>query len=138
MRAAQMLPHLEFAIPKPGQKYPSSSWNPQLFALRVSEAYPDRFEATEDALFGAMFRELRDISDLAVLWDVARRAGVPEAEVEGAVASSRLRERVAAEHEEGEEVGITGIPALVIPGFPPVTGAVSTDMYRQALQQALS
>jgi len=138
MRAAQMLPHLEFAIPKPGQKYPSSSWNPQLFAMRVAEAYPERLEATEDALFGAMFRELRDISDPAVLHDIARKAGVPEAEVDGAIASSRLRERAAAEHDEGEAAGITGVPALLIPGLAPITGAVPTDMYRQALQRALN
>ena len=131
-----MLPHLEFAIPKPGQKYPSSSWNPQLFAMRVAEAFPDRLEVTEDALFGAMFRELRDISDVNVLHGLARQAGVPETEVDAAAASSRLRERAAAEHDEGEAAGISGIPALVIPGFSPITGAVPVEMYRQALQHA--
>jgi len=137
VRAAQMLPELGFAIPKPGQKYPSSSWNPQLFAMRVADSFPQRLEATEDALFGAMFRELLDISDPAVLRDVARKAEVPEAEVDAALRDPQLRERARAEHLEGEEAGITGIPALVIPGLPPITGAVPADMYRQALQHAL-
>ena len=137
MRAAQMLPELGFAIPKLGQKYPSSSWNPQVFALRVAETFPDRLGATEDALFGAMFRELRDISDPSILREIARTVGVPESEVDAAISSSRLRERAAAEHEEGEEAGITGVPAFVLPDLPPITGAVPTDMYRQALQHAL-
>ena len=137
IRAAKMLPHLEFAIPEPGQKYPSSSWNAQLFAARVAEAFPGKIEAVEDALFGAMFRELRDISDPAVLRDVARDAGIPEAEADAALASSRLRERVAAEHDEGEAAGITGVPALVIAGMRPLTGAVPVEMYRQALRHAL-
>jgi len=132
-----MLPELGFAIPKPGQKYPSSSWNPQLFAMRVADSFPQRLEATEDALFGAMFRELRDISDPAVLRDVARKVEVPEVEVDAAIRDPQLRERARAEHLEGEEAGITGIPALVIPGLPPITGAVPVDVYRQALQHAL-
>jgi predicted DsbA family dithiol-disulfide isomerase len=136
-RAAQTLPELEFAIPAPGQKYPSSSWNPQLFAMRVAESSPERLGAVEDALFGAMFRELRDISDPAVLREIARKAGVPEAEVDAALASARLRQRVAADHDEAEAVGITGVPALVIPGLAPITGAVPEEMYRQALQYAL-
>jgi predicted DsbA family dithiol-disulfide isomerase len=137
VRAAQMLPELGFAIPVRGQKYPSSSWNPQLFAMRVAESSPERLPAIEDALFGAMFRELRDISDPKVLREIARATGTPEAEVDAAIDSSRLRHRAAAEHDEGEAAGITGIPALVIPGLPPITGAVPIETYRQALIHAL-
>jgi predicted DsbA family dithiol-disulfide isomerase len=138
MRAAKMLPELGFAIPKPGQKYPSSSWNAQLVAMRVGSAFADRLAALEDALFGAMFRELRDISDPAVLRECCKAAGAPEAEVDAAIQSEELRERVMAEHEEGEAAGLSGIPALVIPDLPPITGAVPADMYRQALQYALN
>ena len=125
------------AIPQPGMKYPSSSWNAQLLAMRVSDIFPERFEALEDALFGAMFRELRDVSDPTVLRECARGAGVPKAEVDEAIASNALRERASTEHEEGEEAGISGIPAVLIPDLPPITGAVPADMYRQALRDAL-
>ena len=137
VRAAQMLPELRFAIPKAGQKYPSSSWNAQLVAMRVAAVAPDRVDTLEDAVFGAMFRELRDISDPAVLRDCCRSVGVPEEEVETAIESEELRERAMAEHEEGEDAGVTAIPALVIPNLPPITGAVPVDMYRQALRYAL-
>ena len=137
IRAAKMLPELRFAIPHPGMKYPSSSWNAQLLAMRVSDVFPERLDALEDAIFGAMFRELRDVSDPAILRDCARDAGVPEAEVDEAIASNALRERATTEHEEGEEAGLTGIPAVVIPDLPPITGAVPADMYRQALRYAL-
>jgi predicted DsbA family dithiol-disulfide isomerase len=136
-RAARMLPELGFAIPAPGQRYPSSSWNAQLFALRVADAHPDELAATEDALYGAMFRELRDISDPAVLRDVAWKVEVPQTEVDAAIRDPGLRERARREHREGEEAGVTGVPALVIPDLPPVTGAVPVEMYRQALRYAL-
>jgi predicted DsbA family dithiol-disulfide isomerase len=137
VRAAQMLPQLGFAIPQPGTKYPSSSWNAQLLAMRVSDVFPERLDALEDAIFGAMFRELRDVSDPAILRECARAAGVPEAEVDEAVASSALRERASAEHEEGEDAGISGIPAVLVSDLPPIMGAVPADMYRQALRYAL-
>jgi predicted DsbA family dithiol-disulfide isomerase len=98
VRAAQMLPQLGFAIPKPGMKYPSSSWNAQLLAMRVSDIFPERLDALEDAIFGAMFRELHDVSDPAVLRECARDAGVPVAEVDEAIASNALRERATTEH----------------------------------------
>jgi predicted DsbA family dithiol-disulfide isomerase len=132
-----MLPELGFAIPDRGHKYPSSSWNAQLFAMRVAERFPERLPAVEDALFGAMFRELRDISDPAVLRELAGATGIPETEVEAAIGSSRLRQRAAAEHDEGEAAGITGIPAVVIPRLPPIIGAVPTETYREALNHAL-
>jgi len=137
VRAAQLLPELRFAIPQPGMKYPSSSWNAQLLALRVSDMFPERFDALEDAIFGAMFRELRDVSDPAVLRECARTAALPEAEVDEAIASNALRERASTEHEEGEDAGLSGIPAVVIPDLPPITGAVPADVYRQALRYAL-
>jgi predicted DsbA family dithiol-disulfide isomerase len=137
VRAAQMLPELRFAIPEPGMKYPSSSWNAQLLAMRVSDIFPERLDALEDAIFGAMFRELRDVSDPAVLRECARAAEVPEAEVDEAIASNALRERATTEHEEGEDAGVSGIPAIVIPELPPIMGAVPADMYRQSLRSAL-
>jgi predicted DsbA family dithiol-disulfide isomerase len=137
IRAAQMLPQLGFAIPQPGMKYPSSSWNAQLLAMRVSDVFPGRLDALEDAIFAAMFQELRDVSDPEVLRECARAAGVPEAEVDEAISSNALRERAATEHEEGEDAGLSGIPAVVIPDLPPITGAVPADMYRQALRHAL-
>ena len=137
IRAAKVLPELGFAIPTPGQKYPSSSWNAQLLAMRVGLVFADRLAALEDALFGAMFRELRDVSDPMVLRECCRSVGVPEAEVDAAIQSEELRERAMAEHEEGEDIGVSAIPALLIPDLPPITGAVPVEMYRQALQYAL-
>ena len=138
VRAAQMLPELQFGIPKLGQKYPLSSWPAQLFALRVSQVAPEKLEAVEDAIFATIFRELRDISDPAVLRECARSCGVAEAEVDAALADEALKVRAVHEHQEAEELAINGIPALVIPGLDPITGAVPVDVYRRALTLALT
>ncbi|GAC1336313.1 MAG: hypothetical protein NVSMB23_00810 [Myxococcales bacterium] len=138
VRAAEMTPELGFAIPKVGQPYPRSSVPPQLLALRVRKERPELLSALEDRLFGAMFRELRDISKPDVLRACARDAGIAEGEVEQALADPELKDIAAREHSEAVEEGITGIPALVIPGLGPIVGAVPEDLYRRALNQALA
>ncbi len=137
VRAAQMMPELGFAIPTVGQKYPSSSVPAQVVAAAVQEEHPDRLEAVEDQLFGAMFRDLRDISEPVELRAAARAAGVPETLVDRALADPRLRERVFAEHQEALDAGVTGIPALVVPGYAPVTGAIPLDMLRRAFAEVV-
>lgn len=132
VRAAEMNPDLGFAIPKVGQKYPRSSVPAQVVAAAVQEEHPDRLEALEDHLFGAMFRELRDVSDPVELRRIAQAAGVPEAIVERALADPALRDRVFAEHQEALDEGVQGVPALVVPGYAPITGAVPLDVLRRA------
>jgi len=137
VRAAGMMPELGFAIPKVGQKYPSSSVPAQLLAAAVKDEQPERLEALEDQLFGAMFRELRDISDPEELRAAARAAGVAEGLVDRALADPALRDRVFAEHQEGLDAGVQGIPALVVPGYAPLTGAIPLDALRRAFAEVV-
>jgi predicted DsbA family dithiol-disulfide isomerase len=132
LRAAQMNPELGFAIPRVGQKYPRSSVPAQIVAAAVQQEHPDRLESLEDELFGAMFRELRDVSDPAELRTCAYAAGIPEAIVERALADAALRDRVFAEHQEALDEGVQGVPAVVVPGYAPVTGAIPLDVLRRA------
>jgi predicted DsbA family dithiol-disulfide isomerase len=138
VRAAQLEPALGFAIPKVGQPYPRSSWPSQLLALRVREQHPDKLDALEDALFAAMFRELQDISSTEVLKGCARAAGVPDGEVDEALADPVLREIAMREHREAQEAGVDGIPALVVDGYAPVVGAIPLEALRRSLLAALS
>src|SRR5437763_8792820 len=98
VRAAEMMPELGFAIPKVGQKYPRSSVPAQLVAAAVQDEHPERLEALEDQLFGAMFRELRDISDPAELRKCGEAAAVPDGSVDRALSEPALRGRGFAGH----------------------------------------
>ena len=133
-RAAEMEPALGFAIPEVGQPYPRSSLPAQCVAAAVAEHHPEAMDALEDALFRAMFVELRDISAAEVLAGCAGKAAVPDAEalVERALAGDDCKERVFAEHEEALAEGVHGIPALVVPGYAPITGAVPFEALRRA------
>ena len=137
IRAREMEPELAFAIPKVGQKYPRSSLPAQVVAAAVQEEHPEKLEALEDRLFGAMFRELRDVSDPSELRKIVQAAGVPEAIVDRALADPALRDRVFAEHQEALDEGVQGVPALVIPGYAPVTGAIPLDVLRRAFAEVV-
>jgi predicted DsbA family dithiol-disulfide isomerase len=49
----------------------------------------------------------------------------------------RCRERVLAEHQEAIDMGIRGVPAVAIPGRPPIVGAVPYPDLRRAVEAAL-
>jgi len=133
-RAAEMEPALGFAIPEVGRPYPRSSVPAQCLAAAAAEEHPDRMEALEDSLFRAMFVDLSDISSPEVLAGCARKAeiGNPEAFVERALGDDSFRDRVFAEHEEALGEGVRGIPALLVPDYAPITGAVPLEALRRA------
>lgn len=136
--AARQAPELGFAIPERGHPYPRSSVPAQLLAQHVQATDPERLEALEDALFRAVFVDLADIAEPDVLRRAARAAAVPEAAVDRALGDRPLLDQAAREHEEALEHGITGIPALLVPGQPPLVGAVPAETYRAALERALA
>ncbi len=136
--AAQQAPELGFAIPRRGQPYPRSSLPAQLVAQRVQATDPQRVEALEDALFRSVFVDLADVADREVLRGCARAAGVDEDEVDAALGDEALVDQALREHEAALDHGISGIPALLLPGQPPIVGAVPTETYRAALTRALA
>lgn len=136
--AAQQAPELGFALPRQGQPYPRSSLPAQLVAQRAQAIAPERVEALEDALFRAVFVDLADVADPTVLRACARAAGLEEGEVERALADEALVAQALREHEEAMHHGISGIPALLVPGRAPVVGAVPAETYRAAIEAALT
>ena len=138
LAAREREPGLGWTIPEPGLPYPRSSVPAQLLALRVQQRTPERLEALEDTLFRAVFVDLADVAAPEVLRRCCAKAGVDEAEVEAALADPALRAQALAEHQESQAYAIQGIPALLVPGTRPITGAVDTEVYRQALRLALA
>jgi predicted DsbA family dithiol-disulfide isomerase len=134
--AAQREPDLGFALPTLGQPYPGSSLPPQQLALHVQATDPGSLDLLEDALYRAVFTDLEDVADPEVLRACARRAGVAELEVERALADQSLAAQARREHLEATAQGITGIPAVWIPGGAPLVGAVPIEAYRDALRRA--
>ena len=92
-----------------------------------------RFEQMHHELFRAYWDEGRDISDLAVLREVALRAGVDAAPMEAAVTANRFGDYLDAQRAEAKELMIDGIPAHVIADRYLVMGAQPYDLFQRVM-----
>ena len=92
-----------------------------------------RFDAMHHELLKAYWDEGRDVSDMAVLRDVALRAGVDAAGMQAAVNEDRFGDYLDARRAEAEELGINGIPAHVIADRYLVMGAQPYDLFERVM-----
>ena len=66
------------------------------------------------ALFRAFFEEGKDIGNQDVLLDIAEQAGLDRERTREALESGRYREYVLNDEQLAYELGLSGVPALVI------------------------
>jgi predicted DsbA family dithiol-disulfide isomerase len=136
--AARHLPQARFDMPAPGAPYPASSLPALLAQKGVDLHRPERGDAFEMALFEAFFGRSEDVSDPEVLSRLATRAGLDPGEVRSYLQDAEVERQVYADHREAvEELKISGIPTVVVPGLAPIVGAVPADFYREAFRAAL-
>ena len=95
-----------------------------------------RFDAMHHELFKAYWDEGRDVSDVAVLREVALRAGVDAPGMEAAVAANRFGDYLDARPSEAEELMINGIPAHVIADRYLVMGAQPYELFERVMAKA--
>ncbi|WP_255170417.1 DsbA family oxidoreductase [Natrononativus amylolyticus] len=105
----------------------------QLASLAVREREPERWEAFDGAVYGALWRESRDIGDPAVLADLLESVGFSESTTVAAVLeddelSARLDERFV----DARRTGVTGVPTFVVDGHV-ARGAVSPEHLERLL-----
>jgi hypothetical protein len=136
--AARQEPGARFDLPASGSPYPASSLPAQIVQKGADLRLPDHADALELALFEAFFGRSEDVSDPDILSRAAAAAGIDPDQARGFLADAEIEEVVWREHRQAvEQLGITGIPTVLVPGQPPIVGAVPADFYREALRAAL-
>jgi predicted DsbA family dithiol-disulfide isomerase len=94
-------------------------------------------EAIHDALFRAYFAEGRDISQPAVLLEIAREVGLPVEAAREVLEKRTFKDAVDADWKLSRQVGVTGVPTFVA-GRQGVVGAQPYEALVQLVQQARS
>jgi predicted DsbA family dithiol-disulfide isomerase len=89
------------------------------------------------ALFAAHFTDNRDVSDIEVLTDVAKTAGLDADAAGAALASGAHAGPVRQKQAFWTQRGISGVPAMVFGGKYLLTGAQGADTYTTALQRCV-
>jgi len=74
----------------------------------------DRFDAFHLAVFRAFFEKGRDIGDLGVLSELARRVGLDAQALEASLAAGDYSDLVLHAEDRAEALGITAVPTLLL------------------------
>ncbi|MFG6413777.1 DsbA family oxidoreductase [Roseateles sp. DC23W] len=90
------------------------------------------------ALLKAYFTEGRNVSDRAVLLDIAVAAGLPEADSRALLDSDRYDADVAAAEAHVHRQGIHAVPAIVINQRHLIQGGQSVEVFEQLLRQVMA
>ena len=90
----------------------------------------------KEALLEAYFTHARDVSDHAVLREVAVTAGLDGVRVDEVLASREFEAEVRADVEQAQAYGATGVPFFVIDQKYGVSGAQPTEVFAQVLERA--
>lgn len=86
------------------------------------------------ALFKANFEEGRNVSDPAVLIDIAGKAGMDPKVVEKLLASDADRDMIKGEIAAAQEMGVSGVPFFIFDHQYAVSGAQTTDVLAGAIR----
>lgn len=117
---------------------PSHSVPPHLVAKAAATLGHAAFTRMHEALLHAYFAENRDVSDEATLRAIWGEVGLPP----DAFARSEdpaLLARTLAEHDDAQELGITGAPAVMVAGREAfVMGAQPVAVYRRWIERLLA
>ena len=127
-----------FQIPTAGSRYPRCSLPALEAAAWVREAHPERFPAFDLALFEAFFGRTEDIGDPEVLGRIAASTGLDPSTLRAVLAESRYRPMVLQEHLEAADRGIRSVPTILVPGQPPIVGAVPYADLQRGVERALT
>ena len=93
-------------------------------------------DALVRGLFAAHLSEGRQLSDHAVLRDVARSAGLDEHITEKVLAGDAYAAEVRADEAAARELDVTGVPYFLIGGAWPVPGAQDVETLVILLRRA--
>ncbi len=107
----------------------------RLLAWAAATAGPAAQKALKQALFAAYFTEGRDISDRAVLAEVAGVAGLDAEEAAAVLADGRFADEVRAEQGLWRGRGINAVPAVVVEGKWLISGGQPASLYEEALRK---
>jgi predicted DsbA family dithiol-disulfide isomerase len=93
-------------------------------------------ERMVQALFDAYFIQARDLTDDAVLEQIAAEIGLPEQLINDALHSPGSISRIQRADIQAREMGVQGVPFFVFNGRLAVSGAQASDTLLQAMQEA--
>lgn len=95
-------------------------------------------DAVKEALLSGHFELGADIGDVDTLVRVGVTAGLDEGEIRAALEDGRYRAAVASDIDMARQIGVTGVPFVVVDMKYAVSGAQPPEVFRDVLDKAWS
>ncbi|MFL5191159.1 MAG: DsbA family protein [Microvirga sp.] len=100
-----------------------------------------RLDAMNNALFKAFFEDGRDLADIEVLIDIGQAVGLDAGELREALTSGRFEQRVIEDQQLARQIGISGVPALIVTAGAQaylVSGAQPYEAVKDVIARAIA
>ena len=127
----------DFTMWESEEEFPNCSMPSAEAGLAARFQGPEEWAKFHDNLLGAFFTENRNISDKKTVDDVAEESGLDMDRYRDALESGGLREKAVKEYMEATNLGITGIPSVVVNDEAVMVGAVPAEQYRYVIDSIL-
>ena len=95
-------------------------------------------DAVKEALLSGHFEHGTDIGDVNSLVQVGVDAGLDEGEIRATLDDGRYRAAVASDIDMARQIGVTGVPFVVVDMKYAVSGAQPPEVFREVLDKALA
>ena len=99
---------------------------------------PDRRTGLIDRLHAAWFSDGRDIGDPDTLLTIAGDYGMDRELTAQSLAEEQLHEAIRSEARQAAEMGISGVPLVILDNRVAVSGAQPAEQFRAALDETLN
>jgi predicted DsbA family dithiol-disulfide isomerase len=110
----------------------------KLLLWALAEHGPAAQTRLKQALFDAHFQQRRNVSDPAVLLEIAEEAGLERAAAADALASEALGEQVREEQRMAWDMNVTGVPAMLVNRKFMIPGAQEPESYVSVLRRVVA
>ena len=110
----------------------------QLLLWTLAQHGPEKQTELKLALFDAHFQQRRNVSDLAVLSEIAESVGIDRAGAEAALGSAVLAQQAQEEQRMAYDMNVTGVPAMLVNGRFMIPGAQEPETYADALRRVVA
>ena len=125
-----------------GEQPEARLWNTakahQLLLWTLAQHGPEKQTELKLALFDAHFQQRRNVSDPAVLVDVAASLGIDPEGAAAALDNAVLGQQVLEEQRMAYDMNVTGVPAMLVNGRFMIPGAQEPETYADALRRVVA
>ena len=110
----------------------------KLLLWTLAQHGPEKQTELKLALFDAHFQQRRNVSDPAVLLDIAASVGIDREAAAAALENLVLAQQAQEEQRMAYDMNVSGVPAMVINGKFLIPGAQEPETYANALRRVVA